>query len=509
MGRRKLIPAGTLSTATAILYGLFILVPVLVLYPEVLTHIPFHTAAIALPLAARTSAVAATVATLATAIAIPMAAAQNRSHPLLYLFATLPLFISPPVWASLWNETFNTSVSLPRYIRFAWILLTLYLPVALAVMIPAFRQIPPSYVHSALLYAPPRQVWSRIILPLLRPAIRTAWILVFILASADFPVATTLRVRTLGTEIFQRFAAFYQPGIAVYLSFFLLLPGIIFFYEVYRPVRQMDIRDDSPAIPAGTRAGHFLRTAPLLWILTAVIPPFLTAFSHAVHLPASQWIDTAIRLLEPTRHSAVIFIYTVLLTAFFIFPAALRAASAKPPASLPAALYFFGFLIPPVVIALAFTHFYNSPVFKFLYPGLFLVAVALTGKYLFAAYKWLDLRIRRIPPDLLHAARLHTGSQIRIFRHIIFPLLRPAFLTALIITALIASAETTIPLMLYPPGRQPLPVAVFTLTSNASKAYYLAMNITALLLQTALTAILITLLFVFLHRYDRPTFGTN
>jgi len=71
------------------------------------------------------------------------------------------------------------------------------------------------------------QVVIKIILPLVRPAIISSFILVFVLSISEFSVPAFLSVDVLTTEIFRQFSAFYNYGLALATSMILVFISIL------------------------------------------------------------------------------------------------------------------------------------------------------------------------------------------------------------------------------------------------------------------------------------------
>jgi ABC-type Fe3+ transport system permease subunit len=74
-------------------------------------------------------------------------------------------------------------------------------------------------------------------------------------------------------------------------------------------------------------------------------------------------------------------------------------------------------------------------------------------------------------PSWFDAARLHGVSPVRFFVRVAFGLLRPALVVAFLLVAVLATADITTLLLVQPPGRESLPVAIFTVMANSPEGF--------------------------------------
>jgi iron(III) transport system permease protein len=85
------------------------------------------------------------------------------------------------------------------------------------------------------------------------------------------------------------------------------------------------------------------------------------------------------------------------------------------------------------------------------------------------------------PPSWVAAAALHGVPLHRYFRSVLAPFLAGPMLLSVAVIALLATADITTVLLLQPPGRDSLPVALFTVMANAPESLVASLCLTYLL----------------------------
>jgi ABC-type spermidine/putrescine transport system permease subunit II len=68
------------------------------------------------------------------------------------------------------------------------------------------------------------------------------------------------------------------------------------------------------------------------------------------------------------------------------------------------------------------------------------------------------------------AAAVHGVSLTTYLRRVVLPLLLPAGAVAMLLVALLATADVSTVLLLHPPGESSLPLAIFTVMANAPES---------------------------------------
>lgn len=97
----------------------------------------------------------------------------------------------------------------------------------------------------------------------------------------------------------------------------------------------------------------------------------------------------------------------------------------------------------------------------------FTVALVLGLRFLPIASLAMMRAVGSLAPCWSEAARLHGISRARFLYRVVLPLMKPALLVATVLVMVLATADITTVLLLQPPGRASLPVAVFTIMANS------------------------------------------
>lgn len=95
------------------------------------------------------------------------------------------------------------------------------------------------------------------------------------------------------------------------------------------------------------------------------------------------------------------------------------------------------------------------------------VAFVLAVRFLPVATVAMMRAVASLSPSWADAACLHGVSASRFLVLVVLPLLAPAALVAMVVVMLLATADVTTVLLLQPPGRASLPVAIFTVMANS------------------------------------------
>jgi iron(III) transport system permease protein len=96
-----------------------------------------------------------------------------------------------------------------------------------------------------------------------------------------------------------------------------------------------------------------------------------------------------------------------------------------------------------------------------------LLIVAYAARHLALGSRNLGEGLAQLDPSLAEAARLSGAGPVRAFRDALLPLLRPAFVTAFLLTFLACANELTMSVLLVPPGRELLGPLLFEMQSYA------------------------------------------
>jgi iron(III) transport system permease protein len=138
------------------------------------------------------------------------------------------------------------------------------------------------------------------------------------------------------------------------------------------------------------------------------------------------------------------------------------------------------YAVPGTVLAMALLVAFSQDL-RFVFAGrvafvlamgnsLWLLLVAYAGKYLVLGTRNLSEGLAQVDPSLAEAARVCGASPWRAFKDATLPLLRPALVTAFVLTFLTCATELTMSVLLVPAGQDVLGTLLFELQSYADPA---------------------------------------
>ncbi len=454
----------------------------------------------------------ALLATLSgTALGFFLFRSDLPGRTLLRTLLLIPLFLSPYLLAVAWKDLFFLSTGTTAFITspagVVLVLTTLYTPLAMLIAGTALAAIDISYEESGWLLAGRRNTLLHITLPLIRPALFSAFVMVFIFTLSEFSVPAVLGVKVFTTEIFTRFSAFYDHTTAIGQS--AVLVGICFLLLAF----EARYLSEAPFLSLGRRGGHAglyrgrgLRRVGLFfvlfWLGMSVVLPFAVLTGQAFH-GGMAVMARALALLLPAAPSSLLLAAGGGMLILITGAAAAWRRPGTPPSPLNRGfdlLLLLLFALPATVLGIALIHFYNRPSLAFLYGGPAIILVGYTARYAFLAARLTGNALRQLPASFDEAARLAAIPPLRRLLHIHLPLLLPALAASFLLGFILSLGELGTTLMVYPPGTTLLPVKLYTLMANAPQPLTSAMTLVVMSITFAATTLAYLLLSRLLKR---------
>ncbi len=403
------------------------------------------------------------------------------------LLLLLPLLLPSYVLCVAWNDAWlfiglpkNLIYSLPAVI---FILITIYTPLATFIIQNSLKNINASIEEAGLMITGYRKVFFKIVLPLLRPALFSSFILIFILSLSEFAVPSFLSVPVFTTEIFTQFSAFYNYSLAIVQS--LLLTGICILLLL--PERKYLAKE--PFFTFGKKSFRFKKVElygkiiPILlmalYIVLTVLLPLILLTVQTFTNASTPFSQVIIMLLPSLRDSLVIALagaFTVTLFGLIFSYLTVRFKF-----NFIQTILLFVFSVPAIVTGVSLIRFYNTPSLNFIYASVLIILIAFTARFVFISVKIISGSLQQIPVSFTDAAKMAGATPFNTFRKISLPLLSEALFTSFFITLIFCLNELATVIMIYPPGISLLPVTVFTRSANAQQHIVSGMSLAALL----------------------------
>lgn len=396
----------------------------------------------------------------------------------------IPLFISPYILAVAWKDFFyfffSSTSFISSYIGVILVLTTIFTPLSMLIIGSALSNINAQLEESGFVITKFRSVILKIILPLIKPALISSFVLVFIFSISEFSVPAFFGVKVFTTEIFTQFSAFYNHSLAILQSALLIAICILLLFSERKYIA------DAPFLSLsekGTNSKSYSiknqkRLSLLLlfgWFFISVVFPFIILFIQSFKGGMSKFIQ-AFELLVPTFGNSIGLAFSGALIIVFVgFTAAYISARQKGKSFDWLLLIIFA--IPSTVFGISLIKFYNQPGLDFIYSSYAIILIGYVGKFSFISAKLIGNAIKQIPNSLDEAAQIEGITYFTRLQKILIPLIMPTLFVAFIISFIFCLGELGTTIMLYPPGTEIMPIKVFTIMANAPQSLTSSMTL--------------------------------
>jgi iron(III) transport system permease protein len=375
---------------------------------------------------------------------------------------TVPLFVTSYAWATL-------GVSLQGFVGAAGIIAFSYYPIVFLLVAVALRGLDQSLEDSArALGLNPRQIFFRVILPQLRPALLGGLLLVALDALVEFDAFVALRFQTFSLDVYAQYRLGFSTSGAAALSFFsIVLCVVVLFGEAW-------LRGNANY----TRVSRGARRAPVRYELGRWALPVLASLAGvvavAVGIPVAmliRWftesssaaLSTATENLQylwpASRTSILLGVCSALVALLLALPVALLVVRHGGRfARLAERSTYLSFALPDLVGAIALS--YGAVHYaRFLYGSFALIVFAEAVLFLPFAVVAMRATLGQIEPALEDSARALGSGPLSTFRRVTMPVARPGVVAALVLVFAfslgdLATAQVLLPLNLYTLGTE-------------------------------------------------------
>jgi len=400
----------------------------------------------------------------------------------------IPLFISPYILAVAWKDffylLFNSTNIISSYFGVILVLSLIFTPLSMLIIGSALSSINSQLEESGLIITNLRIVITKITLPLIKPALITSFILVFIFSISEFSVPAFFGVKVFTTEIFTQFSAFYNHSLAVLQSSMLIIICILLLLAERKQIANALFLSvgskgtDTKLYNIKNKSGLGLIFL-FSWFVISVVLPFIILLIQSFKAGTSKIIQ-AFDLLLPTISDSIGLAFSATLIIVFVgFVAAFISVSkTKMKISKPFDwLLLITFAIPSTIFGISLIKFYNHPAFDFIYSSYAIIIIAFVGKFSFIAAKLIGNSIRQIPNSLDEAAQIEGITPFSRLKNILIPLIVPSLFISFVISFIFCFSELGTSIMLYPPGTELMPIKVFTIMANAPQSLTSSMTL--------------------------------
>jgi iron(III) transport system permease protein len=402
------------------------------------------------------------------------------------------------VWGMIWVEGLHLS------------------PIVFLLMVAAFRSMDPSLEESALMSGATRwQVFRKITVPLTRPAIVAAVLIMVVRSLESFEVPALLGLQN-GTYVFTSRIYFvlrtYPPDLAAAGSLavgllVLAMIGVAIsniigrsgknFQTVtgkgFRP-RPMELGKWRPVMGIAIVLYFFLTVVgPLLVLLYTSLLKFYQAPSLAAFKTMS--LDNYRELLHLSQAMTALknslFLgvgSATLVMAGMAIAAWIVVRSRIPGRQLVDQFSFVPLVIPGLVLGLALSFVYlRSPVP--IYGTIFILLIAYCTRYMPYGMRYAITSMHQIASELEESAQVSGASWWQTFRRVLLPLLAPGLLAGWIYILVVSFRELSSSILLYSPGNEVLSILIFEQYENGQFTILSALGVVMVLTLVVLVTI--------------------
>ncbi|MCE7006993.1 iron ABC transporter permease [Kibdelosporangium philippinense] len=402
------------------------------------------------------------------------------------------------VWGMIWVEGLHLS------------------PIVFLLMVAAFRSMDPSLEESALMCGATRtQVFRRITVPLIRPAIGAAVLIMTVRGLESFEVPALLGLQN-GIYVFTSRIYFvlrtYPPDLAAAgaLALGLLVLAMIGVaisnfagraaknYQTvtgkgFRP-RPMRLGKWRPVM-GGVIIAYFLFTVvlPLLVLLYTSLLKFYQAPSGQAF--ASMTLDNYANLLSlpkaltALQNSLFLGVGTATVVMAGMAIAAWVVVRSKVPGrSIVDQLSFLPLVVPGLVLGLALSFVYlRSPIP--IYGTIFILLIAYVTRYMPYGMRYAVTSMQQISAELEESAQVSGASWWQTFRRVLLPLLAPGLMAGWIYILVVSFRELSSSILLYSPGNEVLSILIFEQYENGEFTVLSALGVVMVLTLVVLVTV--------------------
>lgn len=510
MGRARV---GTARWQEPAAFGLAALVLAVLVVPpfaaiavELLRAGPFHALG---PLASletwalfgRSVALAAAATALATLLGVPLGFLLRRTdlmaRPAALLVHVFPLALPPFLLALGWFHAFGrrgalgsdlSSTILFSEAGAAAVLALAFAPAITALTALALDGIDAAIEEAALVVAPPWRVALEILLPVAAPSIGLGALVVFALAFSELGVPMFLRVSTYPAVVFSRLGGMaYSPGEAFALALPLLGLGLALVAierMVFgrRPLAVLGLQRARAPLPLGRwRAA----TSVLAWtFVLAAATPIVALGARATQ--ASEWTSWLGASLHTSLMSASAAASVITVLGVLLGRALARGQRGSRALD---ALAVLAFVAPASALGIGIIASWNHASTAAVYGSAAILVVAAAGRYAVLGLRPIALAVHQSPAHLEEAAAVFGAGFFARIARIVVPVHARAIASAWLLAFIFCLRDLDLGVLFYPPGRETLPIRIFTLEANGPEPVVAALALVQIAITGAAVAI--------------------
>jgi iron(III) transport system permease protein len=364
----------------------------------------------------------------------------------------------------------------------ASVLAVSYYPLVFLIVIAGLTGIDPSQEEAALLARPRYSVLRSLTLPLLRPHLLAAFVLVFLLCVVEYGVPDLLRLNTYPVEIFAQFSAFYDEAAAAALCAPLLLFTFVLVAIMHRLIGErmfvpIRVGRETPRVILALGRARIGASA-VAWLIAgaALVLPLLRM---AYQVFASKRTIVSMLSAAPILSSVLLAAASATFIMALSFPMAYAAERAKP--SIRGWILLMALLplaVPATVIGIGLVRLWNRDIGLPIYGTTLMLVLGYAARFSPFAVVILAATVKQVNREQEEAVLLTSASWWRRVGRIVAPQCMAGLAAAWTITFVFCLGELGASLLLMPPGSETVTLRLFNLLHYGAHDVVSALSLT-------------------------------
>lgn len=312
--------------------------------------------------------------------------------------------------------------------------------------------------------ASPMELFWRVQLPLLRPALAAGLAVVTLHTLSDFGAVSMLRYQTFTLSIYMQMEGRFDNQGAAGLSLVLVALSLTFLVlERFFRSRQRYFSNSRSRRFKARRAGGGELVLIWCWLGLIALFAFILPLIWVLHWSWQAWgaglIDA--EFWSYTRNSLLLGLIAATVTVVIGLPVALYHARIRSWLSeCYLQLSSIGFVLPGPVVALGVITFVLAQM-PLLYGGLIVLLMALVVRFLPLAVQSQEAALQQLTPSIEQAGRVLGAGPLENLWRVTLPLIRGGVVTAWVLVFIDVLKELPVTLILRPIGYDTLPVRIW------------------------------------------------
>ena len=367
-------------------------------------------------------------------------------------------------------------------------------PLVFLLMVASFRSMDPSLEESAIMSgAPLRTVFFRVTLPLARPALYAAILIMAVRGLESFEVPAVLglnnHIWVFTSRIWSVLNSVppdYSTAGAYAMSLlFLTTIGVVWHNRLAKRARSFQTVTGKGFRPRPIPLGVWKWPATILllaYFFISVVLPLAILFyasTQAFYTPPTHytithptWSNYSYTWHDPlVRHgfknslilglaSATVVMLLTAVASWIVVRTRMRGRS------LIDNLAFMPLVVPGLVLGVAILSIYLRTPWLPVYGTLWILFIAYLTRYMPYGMRYSSTSMFQIGRELEESAMMSGAGWFQVFRRIVLPLLVPGFVAGWIYIVVVSVRELGSSVLLYSPGREVLSIAIWEMWRN-------------------------------------------